>query len=91
MANAMLAVTFFRNKFGGIRLEFNGYQYMINSRRKYRRYWRCVIPDCAARLNTHHEFITKFVYHHNHELDAVDVRVGTMMENIYEEERCPIR
>lgn len=63
----------------------------VNSRRKYRRYWNCVIPDCAARLNTHHEFITKFVYHHNHELDAVDVRVGRIMETIYEEERCPIR
>lgn len=30
--------------------------------------------------------ITKFVYHHNHELDAVDVRVGTIMEKIFEEE-----
>lgn len=25
----MLAVTFFPNKFGGFRLEFNGYQYTV--------------------------------------------------------------
>lgn len=63
------------------------------------------MPDCAARLNTHHDFIAKFVHHHNHEPDAVDVKVLRFMEKIkqrskeetkpvpaiYEEERCLIR
>ncbi|XP_052686223.1 uncharacterized protein LOC128165586 isoform X2 [Crassostrea angulata] len=60
---------------------------LINSRRGDRRYWKCVIPDCAARLNTHHEFITKFVHRHNHEPDAVDVKVRRIMEKIKQKQR----
>ncbi|CAC5391472.1 unnamed protein product [Mytilus coruscus] len=59
MANAMLAVNFVPNKFGRVRLEQNGYQYMVKTTRGDRRYWKCIVPLCPATINTHYDTVTK--------------------------------
>ena len=41
MANAMVAVKSVPNKFDRVRLELNGYQYMVKNNRSDRRYQKC--------------------------------------------------
>jgi len=50
----MLDVNFVvTNKFGRVRLNLNGYQYMVKNNRGDRRYWKCIVPLCPATVNTH--------------------------------------
>ena len=53
MAKAMFAVKYVPNKFGRVRLELNGYQYMVKNNRGDRRYWKCIVPLCPTTVNTH--------------------------------------
>jgi hypothetical protein len=55
----MLAVNFLPNKFGGVPLELNGYQYMVKNNKGDICYWKCIAPLCPATVNTHYEIITK--------------------------------
>jgi hypothetical protein len=66
MANAMLVVNFVSNKLGRVRLELNGYQYMVKNNRGDRRYWKCIVLLCPATVNTHYKTVTKSANYHTH-------------------------
>ncbi|VDH92730.1 Hypothetical predicted protein [Mytilus galloprovincialis] len=86
MANAMLAVNFVPNKFGRVRLEQNGYQYMVKTTRGDRRYWKCIVPLCPATINTHYDTVTKNANHHSHPASTIRVKAEAVL-NIMRE-RC---
>ncbi|VDI62638.1 Hypothetical predicted protein [Mytilus galloprovincialis] len=105
MANAMLAVNFVPNKFGRVRLEQNGYQYMVKTTRGDRRYWKCIVPLCPATINTHYDTVTKNANHHSHPASTIRVKAEAVLNimrercmkettpipTIYEEERAKLR
>jgi len=101
----MLAVKFVPNKFGRVRLELNGHQYMVKTSRGHRRYWKCVVPQCSATINTHYDNITKMGNYHNHapnksrvkaenvinKMKERSIKEATPIPTIYEEERALLR
>ena len=82
MANAMLAVNFVPNKFGRVRLELNGYQFMVKTTRGDRRYWKCIVPQCPATVNTHYDNITKFGNNHTHAANTAKVKADEVLQMI---------
>ena len=70
----MLAVNFLPNKFGRVRLELNGYQYMVKNNKGDRCYWKCIVPLCPATVNTHYETITKSANYHTHAPNSARVK-----------------
>jgi hypothetical protein len=66
MTNVMLAVNFEPNKLGRVRLDLNGYQYMVKNNRGDKRYWKSIVPLCPATVNAHYETITKGANYHTH-------------------------
>jgi hypothetical protein len=70
----MFAVNFVPNKFGRVRLELNGYQYMVKNNKGDRCYWKCIIPLCPATASTHYETITKSANYHTHVPNSARVK-----------------
>ena len=62
----LFAVNFVSKMHGRVRLELNGYQYMVKNNRRGRRYQKCMVPLCPATVNTHYETITKSANYHTH-------------------------
>ena len=105
MANVMLAVNFVPNKFGKVRLEVNGYQYMVKTTKGDRRYWKSIVPFCTATVNTHFDNIIKLGNHHSHAPNTARVKAEAVLNTIkqrcakettpiptiYEEERAKLR
>ena len=71
----MLAVNFLPNKFGGVRLELNGYQYLVKNNKGDICYWKCIVPLCPATVNIHYEIITKTANYHTHAPNSARVKV----------------
>ncbi|CAC5402834.1 unnamed protein product [Mytilus coruscus] len=105
MANAMLAVNFVPNKFGRVRLEQNGNQYMVKTARGDKRYWKCIVQLSPATINTHYDSVTKNANHHSHPPSTIRVKAEAVLNimrercmkettpipTIYEEERAKLR
>jgi hypothetical protein len=87
----MLAVNFLPNKFGGVRLELNGYQYMVKNNKGDICYWKCIVPLCPATVNTHHETITKSANYHTHAPNSARVKVEAVINIIKEGKTTPCR
>ena len=66
MTNVMLVVNFEPNKLGRVRLDLNGYQYMVKNNRGDKRYWKSIVPLCPDTVNDHYETITKGANYHTH-------------------------
>ena len=80
----MFAVNFVPNKFGRVRLELNGYQYMVKNNKGDRCYWKCIIPLCPATANTHYETITKSANYHTHVPNSARVKAEGVINIIKE-------
>ena len=70
--------------FGRVRLELNGYQYMVKNNKGDRCYWKCIIPLCPATANTHYETITKSANYHTHAPNSARVKAGGVINIIKE-------
>ena len=62
----LFAVNFISKMLGRVRLELNGYQYMVKNNRGDKRYWKIIVPFCPATVNAHYETITKGTNYHTH-------------------------
>jgi hypothetical protein len=80
----MLAVNFLPNKFGRVRLELNGYQYMVKNNKGDRCYWKCIVPLCPATVNTHYQIITKSANYHAHAPNSARVKAEGVINIIKE-------
>ena len=80
----MLAVNFLPNKFGRVRLELNGYQYMVKNNKGDICYWKCIVPLCPATVNTHYEIITKSANYHTHAPNSARVKAEGVINIIKE-------
>jgi len=75
MANVMLVGNFEPNKLGRVRLELNGYQYMVKNNSGDKRYWKRIVPLCPATVNTHYETITKGANYHIYEPNSARLKL----------------
>ena len=66
MTIVMLAGNLEPNKLGRVRLDLNGYQYMVKNNSGDKRYWKRIVPLCPVTVNTHYETITKGANYHAH-------------------------
>jgi hypothetical protein len=80
----MFAVNFVPNKFGRVRLELNGYQYMVKNNKGDTCYWKCIVPLCPATVNTHYQIITKTANYHTHAPNSARVKVEGVINIIKE-------
>ena len=80
----MFGDNFVPNKFGRVRLELNGYQYMVKNNKGDTCYWKCNVPLCPATVNIHYETITKSANYHTHAPNSARVKAEGVINIIKE-------